>query len=338
MKDLIIITAHCPTEDRRKILLKLVLGLQPIREKFDLMVISHTPITTDVQEMIDWAIYDSDNELLTDWKYQNEPWFAPNENFRIQSIFFGSGNTYLTLHKQLITGYSTAKSFRYNKVQFIEYDSYFQDFTEFYENSKLLDEYDAIMYVKNDSVFDTLEFGIGNFHAVNISSLPEKSFIFDREKILLELEESDSKTTEKRTQDIYSQNNNKILFKNHSLLTKNGNVLRMVDFHKGSFEMQWAIPFYDDFSNEIKFIVWNEASDNPTDIVVIVNNEKIVKFDKIEKFSWCIKTLGEVNTIKDIKILINNKMKRNINLNEDNIDLFKKLNRIYYQNGSNTVI
>ena len=69
MKDLIVITAHCPSDDRRKILLDLVAGLQPIRKDFDLMVISHTPITSDVQERVDWAIYDRDNELLKDWIY-----------------------------------------------------------------------------------------------------------------------------------------------------------------------------------------------------------------------------------------------------------------------------
>jgi len=65
VKDLICITAHCPNAEKRKILLDLVLGLQPIRDDFDIMVVSHTPITFDVQEKVDWAIYDKDNELLT---------------------------------------------------------------------------------------------------------------------------------------------------------------------------------------------------------------------------------------------------------------------------------
>ena len=57
----------------------------------------------------------------TDWKYQNQPWFSPHKGKHIQSIFFGVGNTYLTLHKQLITGYGHAKTFGYEKVHFIEY-------------------------------------------------------------------------------------------------------------------------------------------------------------------------------------------------------------------------
>ena len=84
MKDLICITAHCPTEEKRKILSNLVRSLQPTRDQFDLLVVSHTPVTFDVQENVDWVIFDKDNELLTDWKYQNQPWFSPHDGKHIQ--------------------------------------------------------------------------------------------------------------------------------------------------------------------------------------------------------------------------------------------------------------
>ena len=152
MKDLICVTAHCPTAEKRKILHDLIISLQPIRSDFDIMVISHTPITFDIQENVDWVIFDKDNELLKEWKYQNQPWFSPHDGKHIQSIFFGSGNTYLTLHKQLITGYVNAKAFGYEKVHFIEYDAHFSDHTEFYDNSKILEEYDAVLYTKESKL------------------------------------------------------------------------------------------------------------------------------------------------------------------------------------------
>jgi hypothetical protein len=304
-----------------------VLSLQPIRNNFDLMVVSHTPITFDVQENVDWAIFDKDNELLTDWKYQNQPWFSPHKGKHIQSIFFGVGNTYLTLHKQLITGYGHAKTFGYEKVHFIEYDAYFKDHTEFYDNSKILDEYDAVLYTKKDELFEiNLQFGIGNFHSVKINTLSDRAFYFNREEILKELEDSSEKTTEKRTQVLYSENGNKVYFKDHNLITKNGNILRIIDFHKGDFEMQWAVPFYDHKSGNIEFIVWNDASDKPCNIVVIVNDERIIKFDEIKKFEWSITTLGEPKNIKNIKVIVNDKLKNNIILDNSNIELFKKTN------------
>ena len=332
MKDLILITAHCPTEEKRKILLDLVTGLQPIRKDFDLMVVSHTPVTFDVQERVDWAIYDKDNELLKDWRHQNQPWFSPAEGKRIQSIFFGSGNTYLTLHKQLITGYAMARSFGYEKIQCIEYDAYFCDFTEFYENTKALDEYDAVLYKKTDGWGEiNLQFGIGNFHAVRISSLSERAFKFDREEILREIEDSAERTTEKRTQDLYSENSNKILVKDHELLMQNGNILRLIDFHKGEFEMQWAVPFYDPMSDCVEFIVWNEASDSPANVLVIINDHDIISFNNMEKFTWQIRTIGKIEDINTVTTLINGKMKNRIIIDESNRELFKETNRAYYK-------
>ena len=332
MKDLICITAHCPTEEKRRILYNLVSSLQPIRKDFDLMVISHTPVTFDVQENVDWVIFDKDNELLTDWKYQNQPWFSPHDGKHIQSIFFGIGNTYLTLHKQLIAGYGHAKTFGYEKVHFIEYDAYFEDHTEFYDNSKILNTYDAVLYTKKDALFEiNLQFGIGNFHSVKISTLSERAFKYDREEILKELEESSEKTTEKRTQILYGENGNKIYFKDHNVITQNGNILRIIDFHKGDFEMQWAVPFYDNTKKTIEFVVWNDASEKPCNVIVIVNDDNIIKFENLKKFEWSIQTLGEPKDIRNIKVIINDKLKNNIILNENNIEMFKKTNFVKYE-------
>lgn len=331
MKDLICITAHCPTTEKRKILLDLVLSLQPIRKDFDLMVISHTPVTFDVQENVDWVIFDRENELLKEWIHQNQPWFSPHEGKHIQSIFFGTGNTYLTLHRQLITGYIHAKGFNYKKAHFIEYDALFKEYTEFYDNSKILDEYDAVLYTKKDELFEiNLQFGIGNFHSVKIDSLPNRAFNFNRDEILKEIEKSEEKTTEKRTQVLYSENGNKVKFKDHNLITKNGNILRIIDFHKGEFEMQWAVPYYDNKTDTIDFVVWNEASDKPCDIVVIINDNEIIKYEQLKKFEWSIRTLGNVENIKNIKIIINDKLKNSITLNNDNIEMFKKTNFVRY--------
>ena len=296
------------------------------------MVISHTPVTFDVQENVDWVIFDKDNELLTDWKYQNQPWFSPHDGKHIQSIFFGIGNTYLTLHKQLIAGYGHAKTFGYEKVHFIEYDAYFEDHTEFYDNSKILNTYDAVLYTKKDALFEiNLQFGIGNFHSVKISTLSERAFKYDREEILKELEKSSEKTTEKRTQILYGENGNKIYFKDHNVITQNGNILRIIDFHKGDFEMQWAVPFYDNTKKTIEFVVWNDASEKPCNVIVIVNDDNIIKFENLKKFEWSIQTLGEPKDIRNIKVIINDKLKNNIILNENNIEMFKKTNFVKYE-------
>jgi hypothetical protein len=95
--------------------------------------------------------------------------------------------------------------------------------------------------------------------------------------------------------------------------------------------MQWAVPFYDHVTDNIDFIVWNDASDKPCDVVVIVNDDRIIKFLNIEKFQWSITTLGHPNEIKNIKVIINDKLKNNIILDKNNIEIFKKTNFVRYE-------
>ena len=130
---------------------------------------------------------------------------------------------------------------------------------------------------------------------------------------------------------LYSENGNKIFFKDHNVISKNGNILRIIDFHKGDFEMQWAVPFYDHKTDNIDFIVWNDASEKPCNIIVIVNNNKILKFENLKKFEWSINTLGKPQEISNIKIIINDKLKNNIILNEQNIEMFKLTNFVKYE-------
>jgi hypothetical protein len=106
--------------------------------------------------------------------------------------------------------------------------------------------------------------------------------------------------------------------------------MRIIDFHKGNFEMQWAVPYYDHKTETIDFVAWNESSNTPCDVMVIINNDNLIKFDSLGKFNWSIKTLGNVNEIHNIKILINDKLKNSITLNKKNIEMFKKTNFVKY--------
>jgi hypothetical protein len=111
---------------------------------------------------------------------------------------------------------------------------------------------------------------------------------------------------------------------------QNGNILRLVDFHKGEFEMQWAVPFYNTKTDTVDFVVWNEASDTPATVMVIVNEKDLIIFKDIPKFSWQIKTIEKIENINSITVLINNKIKNHITLTPENRDLFKETNRSYY--------
>jgi hypothetical protein len=74
------------------------------------------------------------------------------------------------------------------------------------------------------------------------------------------------------------------------------------------------------------FFVYNEKG-GEYDVNVIVDNKHIhIKTQGIR--TWYVKPLGDINEINDILVLVNNKMKKHIILNEENRDMFRKYNFI----------
>jgi hypothetical protein len=66
MKDLISVFAYCPDNRRKKILQDLLNQLQPIRDRFEIMVVAHSSISDISLSLVDYFYYDSNNELISD--------------------------------------------------------------------------------------------------------------------------------------------------------------------------------------------------------------------------------------------------------------------------------
>ena len=145
-KDIVIITSYCDTGEKEDTLRNLVSSFQEHRSKFDLMVVSHKVVPIDIMSKCDFCFYDSKNELLYDYDLRSKPWFNPGDTRPILSIFTGFFNTHLAIWRILILGNSIAKNLGYEKVHHLEYDCIIEDFSEFYENSEILEKYDCITY------------------------------------------------------------------------------------------------------------------------------------------------------------------------------------------------
>ena len=65
-RDLILITAHCPDIKRKNLLHDLVISLQEIRVEYDIMISSHTHLSSEITESVEYTYYDSSNKILKD--------------------------------------------------------------------------------------------------------------------------------------------------------------------------------------------------------------------------------------------------------------------------------
>ena len=92
-KDLILITAYCPNKEKKEILFDFLKQLQKFRDKYDILVSSHTPLDTHFFDYFDYFYYDKNNVILTDIEYRQNGWFSPFDDYVIWSTYLGGGNT-----------------------------------------------------------------------------------------------------------------------------------------------------------------------------------------------------------------------------------------------------
>ena len=82
--------------------------------------------------------------------------------------------------------------------------------------------------------------------------------------------------------------------------------------------------------NILSVVVWNNKDYGPIDVIFLINDEKVIKFDQIKKFEWGIKDIGDIDDINKITIITNGKLKNNINFDDTYREVFKKTNYAYY--------
>jgi hypothetical protein len=327
MKDLIVIGAYCPDDEREQLLNQCVDSIQKCKNEYDILICSHTIVPEYIAKKVDYTFYDKKNDLITDLKYLNRPWFKPLDNLAILSTYIGHNSTYLAAYRLLIAGLGFAKMFKYEKIHWVEYDSIMNDLSELFDNSKLLNEYDSVVIQKDKTISKNyLAWPMGNFMSFKVKSIDEILTTYDRERLLEMLLESPFKTNEKITNDVMLMNGNTIYIKNYEDIKHKDIKFELSDNTSKESMSYWTVPFYNTNEDKVFVIVYNNKDEEPINVNFIINETKIINFNEIQKSNWKIEEIGDINDISSILILVNGKIKNNIILNEENRELFKKTN------------
>jgi hypothetical protein len=233
----------------------------------------------------------------------------------------------LAVYRLLISGLGFAKMFKYKKVHYVEYDTIMNDLSELYDNSTLLDDYDNVVIQKKQRNYEAnIAWPMGNFMSFKVDSIDELFTTYDKEKLLEILFDSPSKTNEKITNDIMKLNGNTIYVKDFDKL-KSKDIQFALSRNTSKENMSyWTVPFYNTKEDKVSVIVWNNKDEEPINASFIVNNDKMITFNNVNRFEWRMGDIGKIDEIQSILILVNSKIKTNITLNEENKELFKKTN------------
>ena len=322
MKDLILISAYCPDDNRETILRDLVSFLKKYNHKYDTMIVSHTVIPADIQKKVNYCFYDSKNEILTDWDLLNQPWFSPSYSRRIQSSFLSKKNTHLAIWRMMILGFSLSKNMGYKKVHHVEYDCNISELSEFDENSKLLNEYNSVVYIDRQESVDEIMFG--SFQSYNLLNLDNFLLELDEEGIKQMIRNSDSKSPELMLQNILERQG-KIFKKDKNILEIKGNKFGIVDGQMDFQFIPWGLPYYDQLEETVGFIIWNTKNLKGVDFNIIINNEKIIQIPSTPLNHWKLVDLGKFDEIFDILVIENGRIRDNFKLTtQDEREVFKK--------------
>jgi hypothetical protein len=233
----------------------------------------------------------------------------------------------LAVYKLLISGLGIGKVLGYQKVHYIEYDTDFKDFEELTIHSKLLDEYDWVAIKGDDIPFaNNIDWPVGNFMSFKVETLNDTFLKYDRNLLLEILLKSRNKTNEKITTEIMQSNGGKTYIRDYKTeVSKKNNFGLSINTSKES-SSYWAVPFYDTAEDKVFIVVWNHRDFGPIDVTFIINKDKIINFEKVQKSNWHLKELGKIEDINSITVIINGVVNKDIIFDNEFRELFKKTN------------
>tara|TARA_R110000751_G_scaffold152537_3_gene257643 strand:- start:18 stop:998 length:981 start_codon:yes stop_codon:yes gene_type:complete len=291
MKDLILITAYCPDDNRLNKLRNLVRGLCKFKDEVDIMIVSHSSIPVDIQKNVNLCLFDDKNELLTDWGFLNQPFFDPNKGGVIQSGLLTNRNTQLAIWRMLILGLSLAKNVGYKKVHVVEYDCEIKNINEIKENSDLLNTYNCVYYM--DRQPHVREILFGSTQSYLVEGLHENLLNLNEDKIKHMIRSAASKSPEGMLQNLIHEVGDYFV-KDSNVLDTKGNKFATSNDEDGF--NPWGVPFINLCDNKLQFIAWNQKKD-VVNYKIIVNDEVVIKLGNILRNNWGIANLGKMDDV-----------------------------------------
>lgn len=295
MKELILILSYCPSKEKKESLLLFLKDLHFFRENYSILLVSHSKLEPYFLEYCDYYFYSEKNQLLDDIEYRQNFWFSPVDDYVIWSSYTTIGNTLSAIWDMLVPSLSLAKSLKYEKIHYFEYDTRISSKLELEENSSLLDTYDYIFYGSNDThklAGSFLSFRtdkiINEWNFLSHEVLP--GFFWDKypkvpENIIHDL--------------IISQR--KYIKKDYNQLPSKGVELAL---QKGG-KIYWDVPFYEPKTNSLQFVSYNNNSEN-YNLRIILNENELINVESLPEHNWKIFTLLEdFNLLESLKVFRN---------------------------------
>ena len=287
MKDLIFITAYCPTEEQEKMLEKCVDSV--LRCEKHVALISHTHVPIHIQKKCQFYVYDYNNEVSEDINLLGFQSFYPND-FRIRSIFFNKTFYGFAIYRMFSIASQIAINFGYKNIHHIEYDCELIDKNLILENANSLETYDSIIYTDNGNEDGFL---FGSFKSFKVESLPDRFKNYNPEFMVDVMRKIKPRHLEFFTKKIF-MDSGKVLF---GLPPSEERFKRCLNFYNRN--VHYTL-FYNSNDGTLN-IFYKSEKKIEEEVFVIVNKTNIVKIN-VKPNHWHTKRLGIFDEINYVRI------------------------------------
>lgn len=320
MKDLIAVFTYCPDTNRKLILNELLEQLQTVRDKFDILVVSHSELPSTTSDLSDYSFIESENKLLYDFDLRNRFWFRTEKLFVHSSLVY-QFSTHLAIYSLIHYAINFAKYKGYKKIHCIEYDLKITNMDLINQVNNHLDKFDNVMFRSNDGWLH------GTYFAFRIENFPEEYYRYSYDFILDELRTTETNMTEHYTPKFLSVNNRTTHFEPLESITEDVSIQKK-DSHNNN-ELNWCVPVIEKDTDNLYFFLYNEKG-GEYDIDIIYNSNHI-NFSSNEQGIWKIFPIGKLSDNHKLLILVNKKIKHDIIFNDENRVKFTKHNFFYWK-------
>jgi tetrahydromethanopterin S-methyltransferase subunit B len=311
MKDLIFVTAYCPTEEQVVALEKCIDSV--LKCGNHIALISHTHIPIHIQKKCQYYVYDYLNEISDDYNLFGNNFFGV-DNIIINSKFIQKSFYGFAIYRMFSIASQLAINFGYKNIHHIEYDCELLDETLISEHSSLLETYDSILYTDTGNKDG---FIFGSLKSFKVETLPDNFKNYNRDFIESEMRLIDPKHLEAFTKSIFINSGN-VLFKHVDEITEQ-------KFKKGpkfvSIGRHYTL-YYNDKDKTLN-VFYRSLTDNPENIVVIVNDNKIVRLN-VSPRHWYMNRLGIFDEINYVRIDDSKKTLLEKHFDNEFREIFKK--------------
>ena len=287
MENLVVITAHCPTEEQEKILDRCVDSVLSLN--YHIALISHTHVPINIQKKCNYYFYDYLNDVSDDVSLLGLEFFESGD-FKILSRFFNKTFYGFAIYRMFSIASQIAINFGYKNIHHIEYDCELIDKNLILENANSLETYDSIIYTDNGNEDGFL---FGPLKSFKVESLPDRFKNYNREFMLDEIRKIEPRHLEFFTKKIFIDSG-KVLF---GLPPSKERFKSGINFYNRN---KHYTLFYNSNDGTLNIYYKSEKS-SEEEVFVIVNKTNIVKID-VKPNMWHIRRLGIFDEINHVRI------------------------------------